>query len=128
MATKINRQILEAYLNCKTKAHLKLAGQQGIRSDYEGLLAETRQEVRKTAIDKMLARHAESEVARDISLTASARKRPPPNGAGFAIFPVPDALPNGSGGNPRRAWASGRRSMSRAGKRTEKTPPSRGSG
>ncbi len=34
MATKITRQILEAYLNCKTKAHLKLAGQQGIVSDY----------------------------------------------------------------------------------------------
>ena len=40
---------------------------------------------------------------------SKSRKRPPPNGAGFAIFPVPDALPNGSGGNPRRAWTSGRR-------------------
>ena len=38
MATKITRQILEAYLNCKTKAHLKLAGQHGVVSDYEALL------------------------------------------------------------------------------------------
>jgi hypothetical protein len=60
VATKITREVLESYLHCKTKAYLKLAGQQGIRSDYEALLAETRQEVRKTAIDKMLARHAES--------------------------------------------------------------------
>ena len=72
MITKITREVLEAYVNCKTKAHLKLAGQQGIRSDYEALLAETRKEVRRQAIDKMLARYAESEVARDISLTAAA--------------------------------------------------------
>ena len=73
VAAKITREVLESYQHCKTKAHLKLAGQQGIRSDYEGLLAETRQEVRKTAIDKMLARHAESEVA---------RKTPPSRGSG----------------------------------------------
>ena len=77
MATKITREVLEAYLNCKTKAHLKLAGQQGIRSDYEGLLAATRQEVRQQAIDKILARHAEGEVARDISLTAAALREGP---------------------------------------------------
>ena len=62
MATKITREILEAYLNCKVKAHLKLGGYEGIRSDYEGLLAETRQDVRRTAIGKILARQAESDV------------------------------------------------------------------
>src|SRR5271157_3815131 len=77
MATKINRQILEAYLNCKTKAHLKLAGQQGIRSDYEALLISTRQEVRQQAIDKIFAPHVESEVARDISLSAAALREGP---------------------------------------------------
>ena len=55
MATKITRQILEAYLNCKTKAHLKLAGQQGNVSDYEALLIETRQAVGQRAIAKILA-------------------------------------------------------------------------
>ena len=54
MATKITRQILEAYLNCKTKAHLKLAGQQGNVSDYEALLISTRQEVTQQAIGKIL--------------------------------------------------------------------------
>ena len=60
MATKITRQILEAYLNCKTKAHLKLAGQQGIVSDYEALLVANRQAVRRQAIGKILARNPES--------------------------------------------------------------------
>ena len=39
MATKITREVLESYLYCKTKAHLKLAGQQGSMSDYEAMLA-----------------------------------------------------------------------------------------
>jgi hypothetical protein len=34
MATKITRDVIESYLNCKYKGHLKLAGQQGTRSDY----------------------------------------------------------------------------------------------
>jgi predicted RecB family nuclease len=71
MATKITRQILEAYLNCKTKAHLKLAGQQGIVSDYESLLISTRQEVKQQAIKKILARAPEDEVATDVPLTAA---------------------------------------------------------
>jgi predicted RecB family nuclease len=72
MATKITREILEAYLNCKTKAHLKLEGQQGSTSDYEALLISNRQEVRQEAIEKILARNTESEVARDIPVTAAA--------------------------------------------------------
>src|SRR5271165_1801060 len=77
VATKITREVLESYLHCKTKAHLKLAGQQGIRSDYEALLAETRQEVRRQAIDKIFAPHVESEVARNISLSAAALREKP---------------------------------------------------
>ena len=46
MATKITRDIIESFLNCKYKGHLKLAGQQGTRSDYELLLAESRDAVR----------------------------------------------------------------------------------
>jgi hypothetical protein len=42
MAPKITREILEAYLHCKTKAHLKLAGQQGSVSEYEALLTSVR--------------------------------------------------------------------------------------
>ena len=43
MATKITREVLEAYLHCKTKAHLKLVGQgNGDQSDYESLMAAAR--------------------------------------------------------------------------------------
>ena len=34
MATKITRDIIESYLNCKYKGQLKLAEQQGVKSDY----------------------------------------------------------------------------------------------
>jgi hypothetical protein len=38
---KIMNKILEAFLCCKTKSHLKLLGETGTRSDYE-LLFRTR--------------------------------------------------------------------------------------
>ena len=34
---KITNEILEGYLNCKTKGHLKLAGEGGTKSDYEAM-------------------------------------------------------------------------------------------
>ena len=71
MATKITRDVLESYLNCKTKAHLKLAGHQGSMSDYEGLLISNLQEVRQQAIGKILAKHSPGEVATDVPLTAA---------------------------------------------------------
>ena len=78
MAAKITREILESYLHCKTKAHLKLAGQQGSVSEYEALLAANRQEVRQQAIGKILAKHPEEQVARDISLTTDELRAGPP--------------------------------------------------
>jgi predicted RecB family nuclease len=72
MATKITREVLESYLLCKTKARLKLSGQPGSVSDYEAMLAANRQEVRQQAIDKIIAKHSENEVASDIPLTAAA--------------------------------------------------------
>jgi predicted RecB family nuclease len=77
MATKITRDALESYLNCKTKAHLKLAGDQGSMSDYEGLLVATRREVRQKVTGNILTRHPEHEVARNITLTATALRAGP---------------------------------------------------
>ena len=77
MGRKITREVLEGYLHCKTKAHLKLAGQQGIVSDYEMLLAANRQEVRQQAIAKILAKHPDAEVARDIPLTTATLRQGP---------------------------------------------------
>jgi hypothetical protein len=77
MSAKISSQVLESYLHCKTKAHLKLAGQQGSVSDYEKLLAGNRGDVRQEAIGKILAKHSVDEVARNISLTAATLKAGP---------------------------------------------------
>src|SRR5262245_38668054 len=81
MATKITSEVLESYLHCKVKGHLKLAGQQGTRSDYELLLAESRDEVARRATDKILAHHSKEEVERDVGLTKAALKR----GAAFLL-------------------------------------------
>ena len=77
MATKITRDVLESYLNCKTKAHLKLAGHRGSLSDYERLLVASKQEARQKALGEILAKHPEAEVARDILLTAAALRAGP---------------------------------------------------
>jgi hypothetical protein len=42
MATKITRDALESYLNCKTKALLKLTGNWATMSDYQGLVVASR--------------------------------------------------------------------------------------
>jgi predicted RecB family nuclease len=71
MATKITREVLESHLYCKTKAHLKLAGHQGRVSDYEALGIARKADVKQQAIAKILTEHPETEVERDIPLTAA---------------------------------------------------------
>jgi predicted RecB family nuclease len=77
MSTKITRDVLESYLHCKYKAFLKGAGQSGTKSDYEVMLTEARASVRLQATEKILARHKQDEVARDMPLTVAALKRGP---------------------------------------------------
>jgi predicted RecB family nuclease len=74
MATKITREIVESYLDCKYKAHLKFTGQQGTISDYELMLKVLRDETRCQVIDKVLTQHRAEEIARDVLLTPSALK------------------------------------------------------
>jgi predicted RecB family nuclease len=81
MATKITRDIIESYLSCKYKGHLKFTGQQGTRSDYEVLLAEARDAVRRQATDMILARHQGEKVERDLVLTPAVLKK----GAAFLV-------------------------------------------
>jgi predicted RecB family nuclease len=81
MTTKITRDVLESYLNCQYKGHLKLTGQQGTTSDYETMLHEMRAEVRLAAIDKIHACHSGEEIPRNIPLTLSALKQ----GASFLL-------------------------------------------
>ncbi|MBI3014397.1 MAG: TM0106 family RecB-like putative nuclease [Candidatus Tectomicrobia bacterium] len=66
---KITRAVLESYLQCKYKGHLKLAKKQGIRSDYELLLVESRNLIRLAAADKLVARHKEDDILRGLAMT-----------------------------------------------------------
>ena len=72
MAARITREVLDAYIHCETRAYLKLASQQGSASDYAELLVAFKEEIQQTAVGKILERHPESEVARDIPLTLAA--------------------------------------------------------
>lgn len=81
MTSKITRGVLESYLSCKYKSYLRWRGQQGISSDYEVLLAEAREEVRRKAIDKILAEHGQDQVIRGVPLTHSVLKQ----GASFIL-------------------------------------------
>jgi predicted RecB family nuclease len=75
-AKKITSEVLEAFLHCKLKAHLKEAGEQGTRTDYEALLSR-RDDLKQAAIQKILAAHGEDQVARSITLTADELKSAP---------------------------------------------------
>src|SRR4051794_27997272 len=77
MATRITRELVESYIHCKYKAHLKMAGQQGTRSDYEALLTSRRGGVRGKVTEKILPRHQEGEGAGGVPLTAATLSRGP---------------------------------------------------
>jgi len=72
---KITGEILEAYLNCKTKAHLKLQGEQDTSTDYELLRSEMRDKIRLEAFKKIEAAHPEAEVFSNLQATVSTLKR-----------------------------------------------------
>ena len=44
MSARVTREVLEGYVNCKLKGHLKLVGESGVRSDYDSLLRERKAE------------------------------------------------------------------------------------
>src|SRR5881392_3708723 len=54
MPSKITREILESYLTCRYKGSLQLAGERGVASDYDLLLRESRDRVRKNAAAKLI--------------------------------------------------------------------------
>ena len=70
-----------ATCTARSREHLKLAGEQGIKCDYETLLAERRAKVRLVAIETILARHAGEEIPRNFPLTTAALKQ----GAAFIL-------------------------------------------
>lgn len=75
MSTKITRDILESYVHCTYKAHLKLTGAQGSPSDYEVLQGEDRNRIRRAAADKLRGRHKNEDILQGVALTYSLLKR-----------------------------------------------------
>ena len=69
MARVITRGVIEAYLRCKLKGHLKLAGEKGPRGEYEVLLGELDDQVRPMAVEKVMARHPAATAERALLLT-----------------------------------------------------------
>lgn len=80
MPTAITKDILESYLHCKFKGHLKLSGQDGSKSDYERMLADQRENVRIGAIDTILAQQSVEQIDRSGPLTSTTLKH------GFAFI------------------------------------------
>ena len=78
MTMKITGDILESYLQCKYKVHLKLVKQQGIKADYELLLLESRNRVRVAAADKLVTRHKKSDVVQGLVMTLKILKHGAP--------------------------------------------------
>jgi len=75
MATKITREVIESYLNCRYKGYLKLAGEYDNPSDYEQLMRECRERVRLAGTNKLLVRYKENEVLRGCIVTPAVLKR-----------------------------------------------------
>src|SRR5258707_154281 len=81
MATKITRDIIESYLNCKYKGHLKLTGESGAISDYEAMTAAARATSRGQTLTKLAARFGEGSAVRGAAVTAALLKQ----GASFLL-------------------------------------------
>ena len=81
MVTKLTRDIIESFLNCRYKAHLRFVGEQGTLSEYEPLLAARQDDAKRRAIDTILGLQALQDVKRNVILTPPALKQ----GAGFIV-------------------------------------------
>jgi predicted RecB family nuclease len=69
MTTKITRNVIESYLNCKYKGHLKLAGENGTPSDYETRTTGARTSSREQAIARLVVRFGDGNDCRGLIVT-----------------------------------------------------------
>jgi predicted RecB family nuclease len=75
---RITNEILEAYLNCKTKGHLKLVGETGTESDYEALTEAASRSSRDLSLAGLVARYGESDACGGSAITATMLKQGAP--------------------------------------------------
>lgn len=86
MAAPITRDVLEAFLRCRYKGHLKLGNEPGTRSGHDELSDGMRADVRRRAVDRIEAGGVATPVVRAVPLTAAALKA----GAAFVLDAVLD--------------------------------------
>src|SRR4029450_9405875 len=75
MAMHITTDIVESFLQCRYKSYLQLVGEQGVPSEYERLLRETRARVQLAGMDKLLTRYGASASLRHLAVTPAVLKR-----------------------------------------------------
>jgi hypothetical protein len=68
MSGKVTREVIESYLACKYKGHLRLIGERGQQSDYERLQLTARESVRRQVVPAIMTSHKECEVSHDLPL------------------------------------------------------------
>ena len=71
----ITREVLEGYLNCKYKGHLKLKGEQGTKSAYEAMMSEWRIEHKRRACDKLASHYREGEILREVEVSVAVLRK-----------------------------------------------------
>ena len=75
MATKLTWDIIESYLNCKYKGHLKLTGASGTPSDYEAMTTAAKVSSREQALTRLAARFGEGAAGQLAAVTAALLKQ-----------------------------------------------------
>ena len=78
MATKITNLVIEAYLKCRYKGHLRMMGELGEPSEYELLLKKRRDVIHTAATAKLIGLHGENEVPTGLQLTAAVLRQAKP--------------------------------------------------
>ena len=77
MSSKITQDILESYVFCKSKGYLQWTGEHGKPSDYAMFLTQSRDEVRRKAMAKMLAQPHKDQVVQGTLLTTAVLRHGP---------------------------------------------------
>ena len=72
---KITNEILEGYLNCKTKGHLKFVGETGTKSDYQVMTDSASLASREVCHARLVTRYGEGNAYRGTVITAATLKQ-----------------------------------------------------
>jgi predicted RecB family nuclease len=75
---KITNEILEAFLNCKTKGHLRIIGETGTKSDYEAMTEAASRASRELSLAGLVARYGEGDAYRGSAIAAAMLKQGAP--------------------------------------------------